>query len=385
MNDGVVISSYGLLRVGEHWDKSLRDLIAEASINALEKVEWPPVDKVLIANAASEVLTGQGNISALTADQLGLDVPSVRIEAADASGGLAVHEAYLAVKSGVYKNILVVGAEKVSEHVSAISVHRSSISLDKDYELIYGTPVSSIYALLMKAYMDKFKVSREPFGQFAVEMHKNAVENPYAQLRFPIDIRSYMESPMVSDPLCLLDCSPLGDGAAALIMSSMEYAKKFTDKYVEVAASSAASDALSIMDRDSILEFKATKIASEKAFKIAGLTREKVDFLEIHDVYTVSALITLEDLGYAEKGAAHKYVMERGVSREGELPVNPEGGLKARGHPIGATGIYQIVEATMQLMEEAGSLQLNEPNVSLVQSMGGTGSTVIVNILRKLF
>ncbi len=381
----VVIAGCSMTRVGEHWDKPLRLLMAEPALQLLESLNWPEVDKVYVACALPESFSQQIHLGPLAVDQLSISgIPSLRIEAACASGGVAVHEAFISIKSGLYDSVLVIGVEKTTELTSQRVTRSLSHLLDHDYEAIHGLTLPGFYALLMRRYMHHYKVPLEAFGEFAIQMHKNAVENPLAQLRFPISMERYLNAPIVADPIRLYDCSPAGDGAAALLITSLERGKSISDELIEIAGSAVVTDSLSLSDRVISIGFTSTRMAAEIALKMAGEMRRSVDLLEVHDVFTVAGLISLEDLGYARKGEAGKLTLEEVISRDGDLPVNPEGGLKARGNPIGATGVYQIAEAVQQLLGKAGKLQLENPRLALTQNLGGSGATAAIHLLRQM-
>ncbi len=379
------MAGYGLIRVGEHWNKSLRHLGAEVYLDLVSRVGEVKINKVYVSSLFAAESSHQYLFAPLLADHLGLEhVPATRVEAGDASGGIAVHEAFLSIKSGMFDSVLVIGAEKMTEHVASISTESRAKLLDSKYESPHGLTLAGTYALMMREYMDKYSVPREAFGMFSVEMHKNAVNNPYAQLRFPITLEKYFESPTTADPLKLYDCAPISDGAAALLLTSLDYGKEISDSLVEIKASSAATDNFSIIDRDSILELKSTSKALEEALSEAKVKRRNIDVLEIHDSFTIAAFLSLESLGFSQKGKTHELVLNNYFSKDSDLPVNPGGGLKARGHPMGATGVYQLVESYMQLTGEAGHFQVPDPKNILVQNMGGTGSITVVHILSRI-
>jgi len=238
--------------------------------------------------------------------------------------------------------------------------------------------------MIAREYMDKYKVTHESIAQFPVLCHQNALDNPKAQFRKRIDVQDVLRSPLVADPLRLLDCSGIGDGAAAIVLALKNVAKKFTDSPVEVAASTVSSDTLSLYQRPTITTFEASRAAANRAYKAAKLTPKDVDLLEIHDAFSILGVMALEDLGFADKGSGTKLLAEGECAREGRIATNSFGGLKARGHPVGASGVYQVAEVAVQLKNEAGKCQVPNAEVGLAQSVGGIGSTVAIHILRGM-
>ncbi len=384
----VLLAGVGATPIGEHWEKSLRDLMVDASLNALRDagVEKKNVDAIFVGNMSSGYLQGQEHLGSLLATWLGIPgVAAHKVEAACASGGAAVHDAFMAVKSGLYDCVLAVGVEKMTDASTDQLTSALIMADDQEYTAFAGFSFVALNALVYRAYMDKYGAKQEDIALFAVHDHEHAVHNPLAQYRRAVTLDAVLSSPLVADPLHLLECAPTGDGAAALLLCSEEKAKELGLKpEVEVAASALATDVLSLHDRDDLTTLNATLRAAERAYKIARVEPKNVDVAEVHDAFTVLGVIHLEDLGFAKKGEGWKLVKEGEIEAGGKIPVNMMGGLKARGHPVGATGVYEVYDAALQLLGRAGKNQVEGAEVALAQNVGGVGGTVAVTILRRV-
>jgi len=311
-------------------------------------------------------------------------VAAAKIEAACASGSAAFHQAYLAVASGVYDCVLVGGVEKMTDAV----VHDVTAALvmadDAEYTAFTGASFVGLNAIVYRYYMEKYGVKQEDIALFSVHDHKYAVDNPHAQFRFTVTLEKVLSSPLVADPIRLLECSPIGDGADALVLCTAKFIKENgLNVAVEVAASTAATDTISLADREDLTTLTATVKAAKKAYRIAKIEPKDIDVMEIHDAFTILGVIHLEDLGFAKKGEGWKLVKEGEIEKDAKIPTNLSGGLKARGHPVGATGVYQIYEIYQQLMGKAPN-QVDGAEIGLAQSVGGVGGTVVINILRRV-
>ncbi len=379
----VAIIGVGCTSVGEIWDKSLKDLAVEASLKALDDAGIENVDRVYIGNALSPILQYQTNLASIIIDSLGFNnASSILVEAADASGGLAFHEAFKAVRSGLIDYALVVGVEKMSDSKPSEVASALMSFEDQDYVAFTGVTQAGLHALLLRIYMEKFNVKHEDIALFAVNAHKNASKNPYAQFKNIIRVEDVLKSPLIADPLRLLEYVGISDGAAAVVLCPLEKAEKFRSNFVEILASATAVDKLFLTERDDILTFNSTRIAAEKAFKEAKVSPKDIDVVEVHDSSTIAGIISLEDLGFCGKGEGASFVSQGKIDLNGELPTNTMGGLKGRGHPIGATGVYQIIEVVWQLRGEAGKNQVDGAKIGLTQNIAGLGSSAVVNILR---
>ncbi len=382
----VSIIGAGCTRFGEHWEKSFRELIAEAGMKALvdSGIEGKDIEAIYGGTMASGRFIGQEHIGALIADQLGLNpIPSTRLEAACASGGVALSNAFLAIASGRYDVVAVGGAEKMTE----VSTEEAGFALggagDQETELFHGATFPALYALLAQKHMKEFGTTEEQLAMCSVQSHKNAMHNPNAQFHREISVEDVMNSGYVASPLKLLDCSPITDGAAAVILMESEQAKKVCEQPVEILASSQASDTLDLAGRKSLTELKATKVASGDACKHAKISAKDIDIVELHDCFSIAYLMAIEDLGFFKKGLGGKAVEEGKTSLEGEIAVNPSGGLKA-GHPVGATGVKQAVEIFQQLRGNAEKRQVKDANTGLTHNVGGSGATAAVHLYKRL-
>ncbi|RLE85289.1 MAG: thiolase domain-containing protein [Thermoprotei archaeon] len=384
----VYVVGGGAIRIGEHWTFSLRDLMVHAAEKAIEDagIDKKDVEAIYVGNMSSGPLQGQEHLGPLLATWLGVPgVAGYKVEAACASGGAALHNAFLAVASGLYSCVLALGVEKMSDALTADLTSALIMADDQEYVAFTGTSFVGLNALVYRAYMERFRVRQEDIALFAVHDHKYAVNNPYAQFRREISVDDVLSSPLVADPIRLFECAPIGDGAAALILCSEEFTNRLkTDVLIELAGSAVATDIFSINNRDDLLNLKATRIASERALKMANVDIKDVDVLEVHDAFTILGVLHLEDLGLAKKGEGWKLVKEGEIEVGGKIPTNTMGGLKARGHPVGATGMYQALEILTQLRGEAGKNQVEDAEVGLAQNVGGLGGTVTINVFRRV-
>ncbi|RLE81982.1 MAG: thiolase domain-containing protein [Thermoprotei archaeon] len=384
----VVVLGVGLTKVGEHWNKSIRDLFVEAALRAVEDagIELSDIEAVIVGNMSSGYLQGQEHLGALMSTWLGLrGVATAKVESACASGGVAFHQAFLAVASGIYDCVLVGGVEKMTDAVTEDVISALIMADDQEYVASTGITFAGLNALVYREYMRKYGVKQEEIAYFAVHDHKYARDNPYAQYPFEVSLEQVLASPLVADPIRLLESSPISDGAAAVVLCSLEKAKSIkSEGLVEVVGSAVATDILSPHEREDLTTLYATHVAAERAYKMAKVEPKDINVVEVHDAYTVLGPIHLEDLGFVKKGDGAKFVVEGNIEKDGKLPTNTFGGLKARGHPVGATGIYQIVEVVWQLRGEAGKNQVSDAEIGLAQSVGGVGSSVAVNIFRRL-
>jgi len=383
----VAVIGVGVTKVAEHWEKSLRDLFVEASLKAVEDagISLRDLDAVYVANMSSGYLQGQEHLGSLMSTWLGVPgIAACKVEAACASGGVAFHQGFLAVASGLYDYVLVGGVEKMSDAITPDVLSALIMADDQEYVASTGATFVGLNALVYRAYMEKYGVKQEDIALLAVHDHAYAVNNPYAQFRNEITLEQVLSSPLVADPIHLLESSPTGDGAAAVILAPLEKVKGCNDVVIKVAASRVAVDHLSLNEREDITTMTATVRAAKEAYKMAKIDAKDVDVVEMHDAFTALGIINLEDLGFAEKGKGALMVKEGEIEKGGKTPTNLFGGLKARGHPVGATGLYQIVEIVWQLRGQAGKSQVEGAEIGLAQNIGGVGSTVSVNILRRV-
>ncbi len=373
----------GMVKVDHHWSESLRSLFTKAALNALEDAGIPKVEALYVGNMSAGQFNNQENIAPLLADSLGFNsIPSIRVEEGCSSGAAALYMGLKDVASGMHDIVMVGGVEKMMDTTTNDATFIISTVTDQEYEAFTGLSLAGINAMVMRLYMKRFGVKRESFAKFVVQMHDNASKNPYAQFPFKISLEKALNSVPVADPIHLMDCAPIGDGAAALILCPADKAKEFVSDCVEIAGAWKANDTFLFHMRKDFLTLKATVEASRNAYEMAKITPEDIDVAEVHDSFSIAGFLAIEDLGFARKGEAWKAVEEGLISLEGEIPINPSGGLKARGHPIGATGIYQAAEIVLQLRGEAGKRQVPDAQVGITHNTSGFGTSAIVHVFK---
>jgi acetyl-CoA C-acetyltransferase len=379
----VSIIGVGQTPVREHWDKSLRDLAVEALLSALKDAHVDAVDAIYVGNMLSGELTGQEHLGALIADYAGITgAAAVKVEAACGAGGAAVHAGYLAVASGVYNRVAVVGVEKMTDLWNGSVTAGLAMAADGDYEAANGVSFVGLNAMMMRRYMYEYDLVEEDLAPFALNAHANAVNNPNAMFRKHVTREQLARAKMVADPISLFDSSPICDGAAAVVLSRSEHLNGSGARAVKVAASAVATDTLALHDRKDPLWLRAVELSSIKAYAMAGVTPQDIDLFELHDAFSIVAPMSLEAAGFARRGTGAFLARDGEISIHGKLPVSTMGGLKARGHPIGATGVYQIVESVQQLRGEAGKNQVSNARVAMAQSLGGVAATAATHILK---
>jgi acetyl-CoA C-acetyltransferase len=377
-----IVVGVGMTKVGEHWDESLKSLAVEASLEAIDSSGLTP-EVIVFSNMMSGRLQVQDHLGTLLADELGLrGLPAVRVEAACASGGVAFHVAYNMIKSGIYKVALVVGAEKMSDTSTEQTTTALMTAEDREYTGFYGASFVSLNALAHRLYMEKFNVSEEEMASLAVLSHENGVNNPFAMYRRKISTKEVLESPYVADPIHLLEAAPISDGAAAVVLASEEVAKT-KSSVVSVEASTVATDAIRYYEREDLLTFESAKKAFMNAVSASKIEKDQIDILELHDAFTIVGYLTLESAGIAERGKAAKLVASNKFTLSDKPAVNTMGGLKSRGHPIGATGLYQISELYLQLTNNAGKNQVDNAKIGVAFNVGGVGTTTSVSVLKR--
>lgn len=378
----VSIVGIGQTPVGEHWDASLRMIAADAVRAALDDAQIGTVDAMYVGNAYGTSFSSQSQLGALIADYVGLGgVETFTVEAGDASGGAALRTGYLAVASGAVETALVLGVEKSTDTVSTAHVRARNVSLDADYEAIHGATLPALAALLMRRYMHEYGVDLSAFENFSINAHANGGKNANAMYRNQIKPGAFARAPMIADPVSLFDSAPDADGAAAVILTSTERAADLVPRPVEIIASSAASDTLALHERADLLDLRAVRASVTKAFQQAGVVERDIDLFELHDAFTILSAMTLEAAGFAARGEGWRLAKDNQIGLTGSLPLSTFGGLKSRGNPVGATGVYQAVEAALQLRGAAGANQVPDARVAMIQSIGGLGSTVITHLL----
>ncbi len=375
----VAILGVGQTPVREHWDLSLRQLAVQAGRAALADAGVERVDAIYVSNMNSDRLGGQRHLGALVADYLGQrGVEAVKLEAACGSAGSAMRQGLLAVASGQLDAVLVIGVEKLTESPGRETTAALATAADADYEVEHGITFVGLNALIMRRYMHEFGYSHLDFAPFAVTAHANAARNPNALYRYAIDAREYERGREVADPIRLYDASPIGDGAAALLLVPAERAPGA----VRVVGSAAATDTLAVHDREDMLRLRAAERSAQRAYRQAGVGPEDIDLFELHDAFSIMAALSLEACGFAARGQGVRLGLDGDISQGGRIPISTMGGLKARGHPVGATGLYQLVEATLQLRGQAGPLQVAGARTAMAQNIGGSGATIVTHILQ---
>ncbi len=382
----IVIAGIGQTPVGEHWEISLRDLALDAIQAANQDSGGLKPQALFVGNMLAPNLSNQAHLGALIADYAGLTgIEAVTVEAAGASGGAALRQAYLAVASGMADAALVVGVEKFTDKIGADVDEALATASDSDFEAVQGMTPTSQAALLMKRYMHENNVPADGFAGFALTAHANGATNKNAMFRKAIKPETYAKAEMVSDPLNMFDIAPNADGAAALILTRRDLLPRdYKNPLVKIAGSATASDTLALHDRKDILYFDAAQLSAGKAMKQAGIVLDQINFFEYHDVFSIYAALQLEAIGFAIKGKGWKLAANNEIGLKGKIPCATLGGMKARGFAGGAAGVYQIVEAAIQLRGQAGANQIMGAKFALAQSLGGPASTAISHIIQAL-
>ena len=376
----VAILGVGQTAVREHWDLAIRQLAVDAGRAAMLDADLSKVDAIFVGNMTSGRLNQQHQLGALIADHLGQwGVEAVKLEAACGSAGSAMRQGYLAVASGEIEAALVIGVEKMTETNFKETTAALTGAADADYEVIHGITFVGLNALIMRRYMHEYGYTRHDFALFALNAHANGAKNPNAMFREPITEKMYDRGRVVADPISLYDASPIGDGAAALLLVPASKAPQA----VRVIGSSVSTDTLAIHDREDTLWLKAAEQSARQAYAQAGIGPDDVDLFELHDAFSIMAALSLETCGFAERGQGVRVAQAGDILPNGRIPICTMGGLKGRGHPVGATGLYQIAEATLQLRGEAGEAQIDGARIAMTQNIGGSGATIATHILQR--
>ena len=382
----IVITGIGQTEVGEHWDIGLRELAFAAIQEAIKDSGGLKPQSLFVGNMLAPNLSNQAHLGVLLADYSGLlGIEAVTIEAAGASGGAALRQGYLAVASGMVDAALVVGVEKFTDQVGSGVDAALATTGDSDFEAVQGMTPTAQAALLMKRYMHEYQVPVDGFAGFALTAHANGVNNPCAMFRKAIKLETYAKAEMVSDPLNMFDMAPNADGAAALVLTRRELLpSNFKNPLVKIAGSASSSDTLALHDRKDILFFDTAQLSAGKAMKQAKIVLDDIDLFEYDDVFSIYAALQLEAVGFAMKGDGWRLAQDGQISLTGKIPCATMGGMKARGFAGGAAGVYQAVEATLQLRGQAGSNQILNATTALIQSLGGPASTAVSHVLQTV-
>jgi acetyl-CoA C-acetyltransferase len=380
----VAVIGIGQTPIGELWELSLRDLAIAALKGAMTDAGLERVpDALFVANMMAARLSSQSHLGALVADVMGWrGIEATTVEAACASGGAAFQQAVRAVASGMIDVAAVCGIEKMTDATVSDTLAALAMAADADYEGIQGVTFVGLNALIMQRYMYEFNVPHKAFAPFSINAHQNAANNPNAMFQRPITEEIYLRSPLISPPVNRHDSSPICDGSAAMILCPLEMAADLSTRTpIRVLASATGTDTIATSDRRRVVELDGARISAQKAYQQSGLSPADIDVFELHDAFTIIATLSLEASGFAEVGHGTELATNGDITPTGRIPVSTMGGLKGRGHPVGATGVYELVDLVTQLRGEAGPNQVPNATVGMTQNIGGTGSTVVTHIL----
>ena len=382
----VSIIGIGQTPVGELWDCSARQLAYQAISGALADAQVEQVDALFVGNMLSGSLLDQEHLGTLVADFCGLHgIEAAKVEAACASGAAALRVGTMAVASGFHDLVVVAGLEKMTDTVGKDTTAGLATAADAEYEALHGVSFVGLNALIMQRYMYEHAVPLDAFAGFSINAHRNGVHNPNAMFRDPISLEHYLKAPVIATPINILDSSPVCDGAAAVVLAPTAWAQRLTGGHhrgaVQILASASANDTLAVHDRRDPLVLEAARISSQKALRQANLRIDDLDLFELHDAFTIMAALSLEASGFARRGEGWRMAQQDEIGIDGRLPISTMGGLKSRGHPVGATGVYQIVECVQQLTGCAGANQVSQARLAMAQNIGGSGATVVTHIL----
>ena len=382
MMNNVSIIGVGQTPVGEHWGIGLRQLGLQAMQAALGDAGIQEVDAIVVGNALAGIMSKQNHLGALMADFSGMrGTEGVRVEAADASGGVALRQGMMLVASGAAKTVLVLGVEKATDILASARVSALAAFLDNEYEAAMGATPVGLMAMLMRRYMLDYNVEMACFANFSVNAHQNGSTNSNAMFRNKLKAEGFAKASLVADPINLFDVAPEADGAAAVILTSTERAADMVPQPVRILASAIATDRLAVHDREDLLYLSSVGLATERVYAQTGLKPKDIDLLELHDSSTIMSTLALEASGFAPRGHGWRLAADNKIGLTGELPISTFGGLKARGNPLGATGVYQAVEAALQLRGDAGANQVTDAKVAMLQNVAMLGGTAAIHIL----
>lgn len=389
----VVVAGVGMIPFERRDEDSLVDMLAMAGWNAMEDADLGDrsIDAVYVGNMASGLFNHQESVASALVDRLNLmPAAAERIENGPASGGSAVKNGFLGVASGYYDIVLVIGGEKMREVIGPKATDIVACMTHPEAEYIYGVTLPALAGMFTRLYMEKYEITQEHLAMVAIKNQENGLLNPYAHIQMKITMegilthpQSHVNSPIVADPLHLYDCCPVSDGAAAVLLTTEEIAQKLKKPIVTIAGVGQATDTHTLQERSDPTDLKAVRIASQQAFKMAGLKPEDIHVAELHDAFTILEIAESEDAGFFPKGKGAKALADGETRIGGALPINPSGGLKARGHPVGATGVAQVVELVWQLRGEAGERQVENASNGFSVNFGGFGNNVLAFVLRR--
>jgi acetyl-CoA C-acetyltransferase len=368
---------------GELWEKSLRDIFTESALLAIDDAGVDHIDAMYVGCMTSGLFVGQEHLGSVMADYLGVTpIPAVRVESACASGGAAFRQAFIDVASGAHDIVLAGGVEKMNDIDGGGATHALSTAADAEYEVYHGITFPGLYAMMAVDHMHKYGTTRDQLSHVAVKNHRNGAKNPLAQYPYEVTAEQVSGSLLVADPITILDCSPITDGAAAAILCPLDMAKRLSKKApVKVLASGHATDTIALHSRPDISWLSAVEKAGQQAYKAAGLAPKDVNLVEVHDCFTIAEICAIEALGFFEKGKGGRGAETGETAIGGRIPVNPSGGLKSKGHPVGATGVAQVLEVVKQLRGDCAERQVKGARVGMAQNMGGVAGSCVVHIL----
>ena len=377
----VAIVSAGMTRFGELWGSSLRDMFVEAATEALDAAGADRLDSMYVGCMSGGQFVGQEHLGPLMADHLGMTgVAAVHVESACASGGVALRQAFMDVALGASDLCLAAGIEKMNDGADVTNV--LATAADQELEVYHGITFPGLYAMIARAHMHRYGTTEEDMSWVSVKNHRHGSKNPKAQFPSEFTLEQVMSSSLVAEPLRLLHCSPVSDGAAAVLLCPLDMAKQFTDRPVKIVASGLATGTLTLADRADPAFLDAVQKSAERAYKMAGLGPRDISVAEVHDCFSIAEICCIEALGFVEKGKGGPAAKEGLTAIGGCIPVNTSGGLKSKGHPVGATGIAQAIEIFQQLRGEAGDRQVENARIGLAQNMGGSGASSVVHIFQ---
>src|SRR5512138_1499786 len=381
----VAILGIGQTKIDEQWELSLREIGGNAALAALHDAGVEKVDALYVGNMLSPLISAQNQLGTYFSDWIGLwGQESVKAEAACASGAAALRAGLMAIASGDIDSALVVGVEKMSDKAGHDITAALATAADADYEVEQGVSFVGLNALIMRRYMHEYGWKHADFAPFSINAHANAVHNPYARLHQKITTEQFEKSAMVATPINLLDASPIGDGAAAAVIVPAEKVPSLPGRpRIVVSGSASATDTIAVHSRKDPLFLSAAYASAKRCYDMAGVTPDDLDLFELHDAFSIMSALSLEACGFAERGQGVRLGLDGAVTLSGRIPVCTRGGLKARGHPVGATGIYQVVEVAQQLRGECGETQIPDARIGMAQNIGGSGATIITHILKK--
>lgn len=378
----VYISGLGQVPVSETWDKSLKELAGDAALLAMQDADIGYPDALYVGNMMAITANRQAQLGTMMSDWLGFHhKPGLAVEAACGSGAAAFRSALIAIASGEIDSALVVAVEKMTDSPGSEITTSLATAADAELESDFGLSFVALNALIMQRYMFEYGWRHGDFAEFSINAHANAAHNPYARFQKAISRKSFLEAPMVADPINLMDASPIGDGAAAIVLTSQPLSHNHPQVFV--AASSSCTDTLSVQNRKTPTFLTAAANSARQAYAQAGIGPQDIGVFEYHDAFSIMAALSLEASGFAEPGQGPRLALEGRIKFDSDIPVATLGGLKARGHPVGATGLYQLLEVTQQLRGIAGATQVRRTQYGMAQNIGGSGSNITTHILQR--